>query len=409
MKSDPRALGDQDMTSRPLRVLVWGPGGLGRITIREITSLPELCLTGVLAYSHENDGVDAGTLAGIAPTGVPVTTDIAVALDIEADVVLHLARDYGRYSGRHSAVDDIATFLRRGRNVITVHPFHHPEAFAALSDPADAIHRIQQACNEGSSTFHATGINPGLIADRLAPTLTGLCTQVRSVRVYETWDHAHFNNKTLTVIGFGRRPQDIEANPAIATMIDNYCAHNLYTLARSLNVQITNTRVEHEWALAPTELRFPTINIAEGTVGRLTRSWHAHTAHGGPHLTVEVNWTLGRQEMIPQGMDPDHYYGIVVEGTPSLQMGLSITGSFEHRKHLVVDDDPTSEPGYYAVVATCLQAVPYVAAAAPGILPPAGPLLHWAPDFRLMSRHDRDRVSVTSSCAPIHRQRSFDQ
>src|ERR1700758_3238483 len=103
--------GNRDMTSRPLRVLVWRPGGLGRIAIREIAGLPELCLTGVLAYSRENDGIDAGTLAGIAPTGVPVTTDIAVALDIEADVVLHLVRDYGRYSGRHSAAAAIATFL----------------------------------------------------------------------------------------------------------------------------------------------------------------------------------------------------------------------------------------------------------------------------------------------------------
>lgn len=366
------------MTSRPLRVLVWGPGGLGRICIREIVGLPEFCLAGVLAYSPENHGLDAGTLAGTAHVGVTVTTDLATALEIDADVVLHLARDYGRYS----AADDIAAFLRRGRNVLTVHPFHHADAFSAISTPDGVMDTIQRACEDGFSTFHATGINPGVVADRLAPTLTGLCTQVKKVRVYETWDHAHFNNKTLTVIGFGKKPEGIEANPAIARMIDNYCAHNLFRLASSLDLQITDTHVDHEWALAPTELEFPTITIAEGTVGRLTRSWCARTANGGPRLTVEVNWTLGRGEMLPVGMDPEHYYGVEVEGTPSLRMGLSIAGSLDQRKHLVIDGDPTSEPGYYAVVATCLQAVPYVAAAPPGLLPPAGPLLHWSPDFR---------------------------
>jgi hypothetical protein len=45
------------MTVRPLRVLVWGPGGLGRICIREMVGRAEFDLAGVLAYSPESDGV----------------------------------------------------------------------------------------------------------------------------------------------------------------------------------------------------------------------------------------------------------------------------------------------------------------------------------------------------------------
>jgi 4-hydroxy-tetrahydrodipicolinate reductase len=365
--------------NNPIRVLVWGPGGLGNICIREVIRLPEFELAGVLAYSADKDGVDAGNLAGAEQAGVLATTDFAIALSTECDVVIHLARDYGRFG----AVDEIVEFLRVGRNVITVHPFQHIEAYAATAAPADTLQRIETACAEGGSTFHSTGINPEMIADRMAATLTGLCTDVRNVKAYENWDHAHFNNKTLSVVGFGKRPEDVAANPAIAQMINNYCLQNLYGLAAALDADIATTRVEHDYACAPRELRFPTITLQPGTVGRLTHTWHGYRADDTePLITVEVNWMLGRKEMVPAGMDPAHYYGVVIEGTPSASMGISIVGSLRDGRSLVEPNDPTSEPGYYGAVATCLQAIPRTLRADAGILGPARPELHWTRDFR---------------------------
>jgi hypothetical protein len=46
--------------SDPIRVLVWGPGGLGNFAIREVMRLPEFELVGVLAYADDKHGVDAG-------------------------------------------------------------------------------------------------------------------------------------------------------------------------------------------------------------------------------------------------------------------------------------------------------------------------------------------------------------
>lgn len=62
------------MNSNPIRVLVWGPGGLGNICIREVLRMAEFELAGVLAYSAKKNGVDAATLIGLdAPAGVSAT------------------------------------------------------------------------------------------------------------------------------------------------------------------------------------------------------------------------------------------------------------------------------------------------------------------------------------------------
>ncbi len=50
-------------------MVVWGPGVLGTLLLREIGKLPELELVGVLAYSEAKDGVDVGTYLGRTRSG----------------------------------------------------------------------------------------------------------------------------------------------------------------------------------------------------------------------------------------------------------------------------------------------------------------------------------------------------
>ena len=81
-------------------------------------------------------------------------------------------------------------------------------------------------------------------------------------------------------------------------------------------------------------------------------------------------------------MNPDHHYIASVEGTPSLSLGIGIEASIASNQWLMDPADPSSDPGYWATIATVLQAVPRVCAAPPGVLGPVTPPLHWLPDFR---------------------------
>jgi hypothetical protein len=51
----------------PFKLIVWGPGGLGAICIREALRLPEFELAGVRTYGPAKVGIDAGTLVASIP------------------------------------------------------------------------------------------------------------------------------------------------------------------------------------------------------------------------------------------------------------------------------------------------------------------------------------------------------
>jgi hypothetical protein len=99
------------MSKKSLRVIVWGPGGLGSIAIRETQLLDEFELVGVYAYSPEKHGVDAGTLVSIDPIGFAASTDSAAVLGIDADCVIYTARDLSTF---HTD-DEIIRLLEAGR------------------------------------------------------------------------------------------------------------------------------------------------------------------------------------------------------------------------------------------------------------------------------------------------------
>jgi 2,4-diaminopentanoate dehydrogenase len=76
---------------------------------------PGLELAGLVVHSEAKDGLDAGDLCGLAPTGVVATRDIDTALAIDAEVVAYFATGDDRY---REAAGDIARCLLAFRNVV---------------------------------------------------------------------------------------------------------------------------------------------------------------------------------------------------------------------------------------------------------------------------------------------------
>jgi 4-hydroxy-tetrahydrodipicolinate reductase len=73
--------------SERLRICVSGAlGGVGRCLVEAIARDPGFVLTGAVA--RREAGVDAGEAIGIAPVGVPLTTDLEAALDAGADALI---------------------------------------------------------------------------------------------------------------------------------------------------------------------------------------------------------------------------------------------------------------------------------------------------------------------------------
>jgi len=74
---------------RPLRVIQWTTGNIGRRSLHAIIGRPDMELVGVYAHGQDKVGVDAAELSGWPkPTGVKATNNIDALLALRPDALL---------------------------------------------------------------------------------------------------------------------------------------------------------------------------------------------------------------------------------------------------------------------------------------------------------------------------------
>jgi hypothetical protein len=138
------------------RVAQWATGTVGTRSLRGVIEHPQLDLVGLLVYSAEKEGRDAGALAGLeVDTGVLATRDIDALLATAPDCVLYMP------AGDGYSLDHMCRILEAGANIVTVvNRFHHRPTLAP-----DTRRRLEAACERGASSLYCTGASPGFITE----------------------------------------------------------------------------------------------------------------------------------------------------------------------------------------------------------------------------------------------------
>ncbi|MEQ8515019.1 MAG: hypothetical protein RIC38_05385, partial [Chromatocurvus sp.] len=182
---------------RPYRVVQWATGAMGKTCLRTVIDHPDLELVGLYVYGEAKSGRDAGEIARRDPTGVIATRSIDAILALDADVVLHCPLLQFPYDAHD---DDVCRLLESGKNVISINNYFHP---ASLGEEHAA--RMKASCERGGSTLVGTGINPGLIAERVVPVVSGMLTALDSILCREVYDCIGMPNANYVfdVMGMG--------------------------------------------------------------------------------------------------------------------------------------------------------------------------------------------------------------
>jgi hypothetical protein len=188
------------------RVLHCGTGNAGALALRGVIAHPDLELVGVLAYSPDKVGRDAGALSGGEPVGVLATDDFDAVLGLQADCLCYMG-DGLKYP--EESVEAMCRFLAAGTNVVTT-------SVLGLVNPATARPELREpveaACRAGSTTFFCNGADPGFASDLIPLTLLALMDDVEAVRIQEIINYGFYDQvETMRVLfGFGQ-PLDYEA------------------------------------------------------------------------------------------------------------------------------------------------------------------------------------------------------
>ncbi len=336
------------------RVIQWATGNVGKAAVDGILAHPELELVGCWVHSADKAGRDVGEICGLDPIGVRASNDRDAVLAIDADCVV--------YAPVLADPAEVAAILRSGKNVVTPVGWIYPYAAdRVLASPRDAD--IEAACAEGGVTLHGTGIHPGGITERFPLMLSSLCTDIRHIRAEEFSDIRSYATEFVVreIMLFGKSPDDAAKSHMPALMGEHF-ESSLRMIAAELGWELDEERTtSHEWAVATAPIDTPVGIIEPGTVAAQRFSWSA-CVNGVPVITAKVNWLMGEQDLDPAWTFGDgQRFEIELDASPNL------TVTFRGLQPARPEDGLDRNPGIVATAMHCVNAVPYVCRAAPGI------------------------------------------
>ncbi|UGT68848.1 dihydrodipicolinate reductase [Nocardia gipuzkoensis] len=331
-----------------IRVIQWATGGVGRAAIEGILDHPELELAGAWVHSADKDGRDLGELVGRPPIGVRATTDADRLLAMQADCVL--------YSPFMADTETVRAILRSGKNIVTPLGWFHPRRAERQ--------RYDQLCRAAGVTLHGAGIHPGGITEKIPLVVSALSGAITEVRAEEFSDIRTYGAPEVVRdwMLFGATPEQA-ATSVMANVLAGGYGQSVWMIADALGIALDEQlRVTHEVAVATAPIDSPIGPIAPGRVAAQRFRWQG-TVRGTPVITAAVNWFMGAENLDPPWRfgPAGERYEVEIVGDPGAM--VTFTGMHAHSAAAGL----VRNPGIVATAMHCVNSIPYVVAAEPGV------------------------------------------
>ena len=273
----------------------------------------------------------------------------------DLDGIIALRPDCVHYAPLHPDVDDLCRLLSAGINVVTPVGFVYP-----IPSQAAEFARLDEACEQGNSSLHGTGVHPGFSGDLLALTFARIQTRIDQIQVREVADFRLHPSKAMQeALGFGRDPRGCrtksrpagEDDGAYLRAVDDHGGRGPRAHRRPVHHGIRRRQDQARPARALGR-------VPAGTVGGMRFEWTAWS-DDQPLVVFRTFWKMD------DDLDPDWGYGSIkyslrIEGDPSIELNFESA-----HKH------PDGDEGYWGRVWTAMNGIntiPTVCAAPAGVL-----------------------------------------
>jgi hypothetical protein len=329
-----------------LRVVQWTTGIVGKTSLRAIIAHPNLELVGLYCYGESKVGVDAGTIAGVAPVGVTATNRIEDIIALKPDCVV--------YMPQWPNLRHIEMLLEAGINIVTTARIITGEHY-----PENAGKRIRAAAVKGGASFYGTGMNPMFIPI-IALASTALCGTVKKISILESTDCVMYEGVgTWEAYGFGKPlnhaalKQDLwDSEPDYRELLD--------VIAGALDVKLDAVTLDVEYAVADADRDLGYMKIAKGTVAAIDATWRGQVG-GNTLVEVRTVWKLGGIYGHTETPNWDILYGykLAVEGDMNINLDCVFLPEDIEKIDIGI---PTAMPAINSIAQVC--------AARPGVVTP---------------------------------------
>jgi 2,4-diaminopentanoate dehydrogenase len=333
-----------------LRVIQWATGGVGKAAIECVLNHPQLELAGCWVHSADKNGRDVGEILGTSAVGVTATSDVDALLALDADCVV--------YSPLIPNDDEVIAILRSGKNVVTPVGWVYP-------DPANARHQaVAGAAVQSGVTLHGSGIHPGGITERFPLMLSSLSSAVTHLRAEEFSDIRTYNAPDVVrhIMGFGGKPEEAIQGP-MAALLEAGFKQSVRMIADHMGFRIDpNIRTIQDVAVATADIDYEPFSLRPGTVAARRFRWQA-LVDGEPVITAAVNWLMGEENLEPAWNfgGRGERFEVEITGDPAVSL------TFKGLQPETIAEGLKRNPGVVSTANHCVNAIPDVCAAEPGI------------------------------------------
>ncbi len=331
-----------------LRVVQWATGSVGVAAIRAVLEHPDLELAGCWVHSKAKAGLDVGEIIGTEPLGVIATDKADDVLSMDADAVV--------YAPLLPNPDEVAALLRSGKNVVSPVGWFYPGEAEAGPLLAAAL--------AGNATLHGAGIGPGAATELFPLLLSVMSTGITHVRAEEFSDLRTYGAPDVLrhVMGFGGPPEKALSGP-MQKLLNGGFFQSVRLIVDRLGFDAEPTiRTSQQIAVATAPIDSPIGVIRTGEVAGRRFCWDAVVTNAIV-VRIAVNWLMGEENLDPPwSFGPaGERYEIEVRGHPNTF--VTVKGWQPE----TIEEGLISNPGVVATAAHCVNSIPAVCAAEPGI------------------------------------------
>ena len=325
-----------------IRVLVLGTGHMGSGIGRLLLEKQGLELVGAYARRPEREGLDLGRAMGLdRDVGVSTGTDL-VSTIVRTRPHIAIQTTCSRLE---DAAGEIATLLRHGVHVISIaEEVAYPRCRSpALADEIDAL------ATAHGVTVVGTGINPGFVLDRLVITLTGVCTEIRSITARRVNDLSPYGPTVLASQGVGLSPEAFREGVETGRVVGHIgFPESIHLIADAVGWELERIEEHREPIIAQVRRGTPLVTVEAGQAAGCLHTAVAYRA-GEPVITL-----IHPQQILPALEGIETGDAIEILGTPDVRLA----GSPEI-------------PGGIGTIALAVNMIPTLLSAAPGLHTPA--------------------------------------
>ncbi len=307
---------------KKIKVIQFGLGAMGSVMAKIVLKKKDLELVGAIIRDEKDNGKDVGELIGLKKkTGVKAYTNAKELFKKEKpDIMLHAAVSYVP-----NVWVQIKPAVESGINVITIaeemgYPFVKYPKLCREMDKTAKKHKV---------SILGSGINPGFAMDIMPLIISGICQNVKSIKITRVIDFSPFGPAIQKNIGIGMSPKEFKKGIKEKKLpLHIGLPESTYMLVSGLKWKLDKLTETRGPVFAKHDIKVPGyMTIKKGKVAGFN-----HRCFGfykGKKLIILEE--LGR-------VDPHENYKntIIIEGKPKLVETINVpTGNITTTSHAV--------------------------------------------------------------------------